>query len=80
VALAPIFVLFLSGFSVAYLYRTHAVSLLSQRTLFAYSTFLQLLSEIGHGTIRFFTLATIFVRGERMNVLKFIVTSSGDLS
>jgi len=79
VALVLIIVLFLSGFSVAYLYRTHAVSLLSQKTLFAYSTFLQLLSEIGHGTIRFFTLATIFVRGERMKMLKFIVTSPGDL-
>lgn len=52
----------------AYLYRTHAVSLLSQRTLFAYSKFLLLLSEIGHGTVRFFALATIFVRGNRMKV------------
>lgn len=65
-ALASIIVLFLSGFSVAYLYRTNAVSLPSQTTLFAYSTFLQLLSEIGHGTVRFFTLATIFVRAERV--------------
>jgi hypothetical protein len=63
----------------AYLYRTHAARLLSQRTLFAYSTFLQLLSETVHGTVRFFTLATIFVRGERMKVLKFIVTSPGGL-
>jgi len=66
VTLAPIIVLFLSGFSVACLYRTHAVSLPSQTTLYAYSTFLQLLSEIGHGIVRFFTLATIFVRAERI--------------
>lgn len=77
-ALALIIVLFLSGFSVAYLYRTHAGSLLSQK-MFACSIFLHLLSEIGHGTIRFFTLATIFVRGERMEALKFIVTSPWNL-
>jgi len=65
VALAPVIVLHLFGFSMAYLCRKRAVSLLSQRTLFAYSTFLQILSEIGHGTVRFFTLTTIFVRGER---------------
>jgi hypothetical protein len=59
-ALEPIFVLFLSGFSVSYLCRTHAIGLLSQRTWCAYITFLQLMSEIGHGNVRFFTLAIIF--------------------